>query len=105
MRASSADEEERALHPRLVALVPAFLEARRRDVQSLNDALGRRDHASVAHLAHTLKGTGGSYGFRLISESGARLESAMRAGDETAARAELAELDAYIARLALRHLP
>ncbi len=89
----------------VVALVPGVSRgAQARCPVAPIDALVRRDHASVADLAHTLKGIGGSYGFRLISERGARLESAVRAGNEAqAAQAEVAELDAYLARLAVRH--
>jgi hypothetical protein len=102
--ASLSDDDEREIHPGLLALVPAFLEARKRDVQTLFLALERRDHATASVIAHTLKGIGGTYGFRRISECGARLERALRASDDAAVRVQVGELDAYVTRLIARHL-
>lgn len=76
----------------LEALIPAFLENRRQEVDALRAALAAEDFAELRRIAHRMKGVGASYGFALISARGARIENAARAQDRAAL---VAEVDAY----------
>jgi PAS domain S-box-containing protein len=77
-------------------LIPGFLERKRIDARSVAEALDRGDFEAVARIAHRLKGEGGSYGFNEISEVGAALEIASKAGQLEVARGLARELAAYL---------
>ncbi len=96
--ASPAREVVR-VDPEIADLVPGFLENRRSEVPLLRRALAEGDLARVRALAHVIKGTGGGFGFPRITEIGAALESAARAGDAAAADRELTELACYLERV------
>ena len=77
-------------------LIPGFLERKRADASSVAEALDRGDFEAVARLAHRLKGEGGSYGFEEITEIGAALEAACKAGQLEVAKGLARELAAYL---------
>lgn len=77
-------------------LVPGFLERKRADASSIIEALGRGNLELVARLAHRIKGEGGSYGFEEISEIGAALENASKAGEIEDAKRFAKVLAAYL---------
>ncbi len=57
-------------------------------------------HARLAYLAHQLKGSGGSYGFPVISDEAAAVESAVDGGDSGSIVRHVAKLRAEIDRIA-----
>lgn len=76
------------IHPEVVwvdssfaDLIPGFLEKRRQDIATMQEALYRGDFQTIQTLAHQMKGSGGGYGFDVISEIGAGLEQAARERD------------------------
>lgn len=83
----------------LLPLVPVFLENRRRDLETIEAALGAGDLEPVIRVGHNMKGAGGGYGFDAISELGAELESAAHAGDAGAIRRLHEALEQYLARV------
>ncbi len=62
-------------------LIPGFLENRSKDLETLRDALDRKDCQSIQSIGHSLKGVGGGYGFNGMSEIGAEIESSAKAQD------------------------
>jgi len=64
----------------IAALVPGYLENRRRDLALLQEALGRADLETAARIGHRVKGSGASYGLPRLGRIGAQLESFARAG-------------------------
>ena len=62
-------------------LIPGFLDNRRTDIDALRDAVEKGDMTIVENLGHTMKGTGGGYGFQKITELGDALERAARQKD------------------------
>ena len=58
----------------LEELIPEFLELTRNDIASMSDALGKGDFDTVRTLGHTMKGSGGGYGFDFLTEIGAKIE-------------------------------
>jgi HPt (histidine-containing phosphotransfer) domain-containing protein len=60
----------------LADLVPVYLERRHADVIALEDALLVADYPTVSRIGHSMKGSGGGYGFDGITEIGLRLEDA-----------------------------
>jgi HPt (histidine-containing phosphotransfer) domain-containing protein len=82
--------------PTIADLVPDYLERRRADTLTLADAVAAGDMARVQVMGHSMKGSGGGYGFDGITEIGMRLESAGKLCDATAARTAVEDLDAYL---------
>jgi hypothetical protein len=82
--------------PDLLDLIPVYLERRRADVVALEEALALRDMERVRILGHSMKGSGGGYGFDGITEIGLRLEAAGVSGDTVAARDGIDDLDEYL---------
>jgi len=78
--------------------VAGFLERRRREIAVLHSALEAGDHQEIRRIGHNLKGVGTSFGFPDLSDLGHRLESAARAADETAMRALVDEMAAWVSR-------
>ncbi|MCA1662846.1 MAG: response regulator, partial [Myxococcales bacterium] len=85
----------------IAALVPGYLDNRRADVTTLQEAVERNDFGAVGRLGHSMRGAGSSYGFPLITEIGAALEEAAAAGDGVASRKWIAELADYLGRVRL----
>jgi len=89
--------------PEIADLIPGYLEARQSDLAQLHQALSSRDWEVARRLGHTIKGTGGSYGFSRLTEVGGALESAALGGDAQAFTRHLGELEDYLARIEPRY--
>ena len=83
----------------LEELIPGFMERRREDTNKLRAALAEHDLETLRIIGHSMKGTGGGYGFTGLSEIGAGIEAAAKAGDLDAVRAQLDTMVDYLARL------
>lgn len=80
----------------LEALIPRYLERRRDDVASVESAVASEDWETVTTLGHTMKGSGGGYGFDTITAIGADIERAGRDHDAGVARDGAARLRRYL---------
>jgi HPt (histidine-containing phosphotransfer) domain-containing protein len=77
-------------------IVPGFLGNRRKDTASITEAVTRGDFETVRILGHSMKGSGGSYGFDAITDIGKRLEQAALAKYADEIKSLTAELSAYL---------
>ena len=89
------------VEPELEDIVPIFLERRRQEVDRLRGQLEQNDYEGIALAGHSMKGTGGGYGFAAISDLGGRLEQAAKSRDAEAVTALIAELADYLERVEL----
>jgi len=80
-------------------LIPGYLQNRRQDVDSILQALEKQEFEAIRVLGHTMKGTGGGYGFDAITEMGHALEEASKDGNIPAIRQKAAALLAYLQRV------
>jgi HPt (histidine-containing phosphotransfer) domain-containing protein len=87
------------IDPDLREIVPAFLENRKKDLQTLERCLQERELETVRLLGHRMKGDGGGYGFNRISEIGGHLEHAALARDFAALRECWAQLQDFLTRV------
>lgn len=87
----------------LADLVPGFLARREEDVRKLRDALDAADLETLRVTGHSMKGTGGGYGFDGLSEIGAAIETAAKAGDLDGVRAGIEQLVDYLARVEIQY--
>ena len=90
---------EIVVDPLLLTLIPSFLAHRQEDVATVENALASGDFATIRMLGHSMKGSGGSYGFEVISRIGRELELAAREQDGGAIRQALTELVDYLSRV------
>jgi HPt (histidine-containing phosphotransfer) domain-containing protein len=82
--------------PDLRDLVPVFIAHKREDGQAIVAAIARADYEALSKLGHRIRGEGGSYGFEELTEIGAALEMAAKAGDLAAICKSAEELTAYL---------
>ena len=80
----------------LIDLIPGFMTHKRADIDTIIEAVTRRDYAEVGRIAHRIKGEGGSYGFDAITEIGRSLEHAAAIRDGTATTILARELLSYL---------
>ena len=83
----------------LEALIPRFLEHRRKDIEALTTALGSGDFRAISTVGHNMKGAGGGFGFHEISAIGAQLETAGRAASVATVQDCLVTYRNYLAGL------
>jgi HPt (histidine-containing phosphotransfer) domain-containing protein len=87
------------IDPDLEAIVPGFLENRRKDAAALDTALRGNDWTTLRLLGHRMKGDGGGYGFQEISRIGDALEQAAMRGDRAVVKRETTALADFLARV------
>ena len=84
---------------RLADHTPAYLENCRQNVIVMLAALDDGDFQVVTLLGHNLRGSGGGFGFQMITDIGAGLEQAANLSDQAVSRRWLKELTTYLDHL------
>ena len=59
-------------------LIPDYLENRNKDIKSISESLEKGDFENVRIIGHSMKGSGGGYGFDRISEIGKTIEDSAK---------------------------
>jgi len=77
-------------------IVPGYLEKRRVEIDKYRQALAGGDFESIRMMGHKLKGTGGGYGFPVLTEIGGKLEELALAKNAEGLRAKIEELAQYV---------
>lgn len=80
-------------------LVPGFLANRQRDIEKVEALLAKGQFDGIRVIGHSMKGSGGGYGFQFITEVGAGLERAAIARNADVIRSALSELREYLAQV------
>jgi HPt (histidine-containing phosphotransfer) domain-containing protein len=80
----------------LADLIPGFLNNRQQDIKIMNEGLEGGDYETVRTVGHSMKGSGGGYGFDGITEIGRSLEIAAQEQDTEKIREWLRELSYYL---------
>jgi PAS domain S-box-containing protein len=88
----------------LMSLIPGYLENRRNDIFRIQTLLSEDGFAEVERLAHSMKGTGGGYGFDGISSVGGAMESAARNRNIEEVRKQLDALEIYIRTVRIEYV-
>lgn len=82
-------------------LIPGFMQRRRGDVESLKTSLSAGEMDKIRVTGHSMKGTGGGYGFDDLSTIGAELEKAAVAGDSEEISALVNRLEQYLDKVVI----
>jgi len=93
-------ELERGMQP----LVEEYLIEVRESIAAIRRALMDNDMETVRVTGHSLKGSGGGYGFHEISVYGRALEEAGAAGSASRVRIPLADLERYVQAVRIRYI-
>jgi HPt (histidine-containing phosphotransfer) domain-containing protein len=98
-----ADERDEGtvvrIDPELQSLIPGYLENRRKDVAAISEAVEQGDYETVQRLGHSMKGSGGGYGFAAITEMGRSLEQAAKERNSEVIQRCSSELRTYLERV------
>jgi len=87
-------------NPRLMAIIPEFVDGLPGKVRELRGSLESSDLPELRRLAHQLLGTCGGYGFAAVSEPARSLEQSIKAGrDEESITAQVKSLIEVIRRI------
>ena len=89
----------------LCDLIPGFLTNKRADIDTIFEAVARRDYAEIARIAHRIKGEGGSYGFDAMTETGRSLEHAAALHDDSPVTTLARQLLSYLDRVEIVFQP
>lgn len=87
----------------LEELIPDFLANRREDLQSISKSLEAGDYESIRILGHSMKGSGGGYGFDRISEIGKSIEDAANEKNAEIIRQSNEELSNFLDRVEVQY--
>lgn len=88
----------------LEPLVPGFLENRRNEVSDFRTALGAADLETLESLGHSLKGTGGGYGFDTLTDIGREIEQRAQSADIEGIRTHVDRLADFLERVQVRYV-
>jgi HPt (histidine-containing phosphotransfer) domain-containing protein len=82
--------------PDLADLIPGYLANRKKDIVVIHDAIEKKDMDAVRTLGHSMKGSGGGYGFETITDIGMLMEMAAKEGRDEAIRLQVKRLEDYL---------
>jgi PAS domain S-box-containing protein len=77
-------------------LIAGYLEGRHKDIDSILSAVDKGEYESIRVLGHTMKGTGGSYGFDVITNLGKSIEFAAKGKNPDEIKKSVHELKEYL---------
>lgn len=83
----------------LQELIPGYLANRHGDIHTMQEALEQRDYETIRILGHSMRGSGGGYGFDTITEIGSAVEQAVRDRDPDEIHRWVGELIRYLERV------
>jgi len=80
----------------LKTMTSDFLKNRHKDIKAIQEALDKDDYQTIQTLGHRMKGSGGVYGFNIITQIGGSLEEAAKNGSSEEVSGFVSELAAYL---------
>ena len=83
----------------LEPLIPRYLDRRHKEIEIFRAQLAAADFEALRIGGHSLKGSGGGYGFPDLTRIGGAIETAAKAGDAAAIQSTLAEYTDYMQRV------
>ncbi|GAB6888750.1 hypothetical protein JCM13304A_22490 [Desulfothermus okinawensis JCM 13304] len=83
----------------LEEIVPLFLENRKNDIKVIENSLKEKDFNTIKRLGHSMKGTGGGYGFDRVTEIGAAIEEAAKNQNSSEIQQQIDTLKDYLERI------
>ncbi|MGR3319854.1 MAG: Hpt domain-containing protein [Candidatus Anammoxibacter sp.] len=99
----SEDNEEIIVQidPDLEDLIPDYLKNRYKDLETIHGALNSGDFETIRITGHSMKGSGGGYGFDHITDIGKCIEDAANVQNGDDVKKQVDELTSYLARVSI----
>ena len=88
----------------LEVLIPRYVERRHKEIEAFRAHLAAGDFEALRVGGHSLKGSGGGYGFAQLTKIGAAIEIAAKAKDAAAIAPLLAEYADYMQRVEITYV-
>ncbi len=80
----------------LESLIPGYIKNRRADIVKIRQLVRNSEFEEAQRLAHSMKGSGGGYGFQEISELGSSMEIAAKSLNGNKILSEIDKLEEYL---------
>lgn len=96
---SHSDKIRIYVDPVLQELIPGYLENRGKDLLVYRQALEEDDFDSICVLGHSMKGSGGGYGFNELSNIGRAIENAAKNRDKESIHQSIIDLADFLKNL------
>jgi len=80
-------------------LIPGYLENRGKDLLVYQQALEKDNFDAIAILGHSMKGSGGGYGFNDLTSIGRAIEKAAKNKDKESVRQAIIDLTDFLKKL------
>jgi HPt (histidine-containing phosphotransfer) domain-containing protein len=81
---------------KLANRIPAYLQNCKQNVIAMSGALDRVDFETVTILGHNMRGSGGAFGFQVITDICGALQQAAESTDTDESRKLVGELSSYL---------
>jgi HPt (histidine-containing phosphotransfer) domain-containing protein len=94
-----ADKIRAEVSKDLEALIPRYLDRRHKEIEIFRAQLAAGDFEALRVGGHSLKGSGGGYGFPDLTRIGGNIESAAKVGDKATVESALVEYADYMQRV------
>jgi HPt (histidine-containing phosphotransfer) domain-containing protein len=78
-------------------LIPGYLGNRQKDIELIKQLLDERKLSEIQRIGHSMKGSGGGYGFDEISRIGNGIEEAAKQGDQNKIEQLINQLAQFLA--------
>jgi HPt (histidine-containing phosphotransfer) domain-containing protein len=85
-------------------LMPLFMETRQRDLAGLATGLATNDFSALRVIGHGMKGSGGAFGFPLVTEMGNLIEASALAKDRVTVEKQYLKLSEYLAKVQVNYV-
>ena len=96
---SQSEKTRIRVDPDLQDLIPDYLENRGKDLLVYRQALEEDDFDSICVLGHSMKGSGGGYGFNDLSSIGRAIENAANNRDKESIHQSIIDLADFLKNL------
>jgi chemotaxis protein histidine kinase CheA len=84
-------------------IIPGYLARKGEECVQLRELAGQEDFDEIRTIAHGMKGSGGCYGFGVISDIGSEMEAAAKAMNLADVQVQVGLLEAYLKRIEVRY--
>lgn len=84
-------------------IIPEYLEGKREECVQLRELAENGDFEEIRSIAHGMKGSGGCYGFSVVSDIGRIMETAAKAGNRDDVIEQICALEAYLCCTQVRY--
>ncbi len=85
--------------PDLEDLIPGYMNNRNKDIIAMRACLATGDFEKIRTIGHSMKGSGGGYGFDVITDLGDWIENAALASDISEIDQAVQKLEDYVKRV------